>query len=93
MQLCQSFSSTNILGKLKRGAGVQVQASKGHYRVIGQGRFDPLAWPSLGQFCKDCETFNEAKELADRHGAVYYWTYIYDDDGELLYKSVNRKRN
>ena len=64
---------------------MRMQASKDHYRIIGLGRFNPLAWPSRGKFYKDCETFSEAKELADRNGEVYFWTYVYDDDGELLY--------
>ncbi len=66
---------------------MQVQAPKGQYRVIGRGRIDTLAWPSEGLFCKDCETYDEAKDLADRNGELYFWTYVYDDGGKLLYEA------
>ncbi len=29
----------------------------------------------------------EAVELADRSGELYLWTYVYDDNGELLYEA------
>jgi hypothetical protein len=66
---------------------VHVQAPKGQYRVIGRGRIDTLAWPSEGLLCKDCETFNEAKDLADRNGELYFWTYVYNDNGDVLYEA------
>lgn len=65
---------------------MQVQAPKGQFRVIGLDRIDTLASPS-GLLCKDCETLEEAVELADRSGKLYLWTYVYDDNGELLYEA------
>ena len=65
---------------------MQVQAPKGQYRVIGMGRIDTLSSPE-GPLSKDCETFDEAKDLADRSGESYFWTYVYDDSGELLYEA------
>ena len=40
-----------------------------------------------GPLWKDCETFDEAKDLADRSGESYFWTYVYDDSRELLYEA------
>ncbi|HXN23437.1 MAG TPA: hypothetical protein VOA41_11920 [Candidatus Dormibacteraeota bacterium] len=65
---------------------MQVQAPKGQYRVIGNGRIDTLSSPE-GPLWKDCETFDEAKDLADRSGESYLWIYVYDDNGELLYEA------
>ena len=65
---------------------MQVCAPKGQYRVIGQDPIDTLTSPS-GPFSKDCETLEEAVELADRSGKLYLWTYVYDDNGELLYEA------
>jgi hypothetical protein len=65
---------------------MQVQAPKGQYRVIGQGRIDTLS-SSEGPLWKDCETFDEAKDIADRSGESYFWTYVHDDSGELLYEA------
>ena len=65
---------------------MQVQAPKGQFRVIGLDPIDTLTSPS-GPFSKDCETLEEAVELADRSGELYLWTYVYDDNGELLYEA------
>lgn len=65
---------------------MQVQAPKGQFRVIGLDAIDRLTSPS-GPFSKDCETLEEAVELADRSGQLYCWTYVYDDNGELLYEA------
>ncbi len=65
---------------------MQVQAPKGQYRVIGKGHIDTLSSPE-GPLWKDCETFGEAKDLADRSGESYFWTYVYDDSGALLYEA------
>ena len=43
---------------------MQVQAPKGQYRVIGLDPIDTLTSPS-GPLWKDCETFQEARDLAD----------------------------
>jgi hypothetical protein len=65
---------------------VQVLAPKGQYRVIGQDPIDTLTWPS-GMLCKDCETFDEARDLAERNGELYLWLYVYDDNGKCLYET------
>jgi hypothetical protein len=65
---------------------MQVQAPKGQYRVIGMGRIDTLSSPE-GPLWQDCETFDEAKDLAYRSGESYFWTYVYDDTGALLYEA------
>ena len=65
---------------------MQVCAPKGQYRVIGQDPIDTLAWPS-GPLWKDCETFDEARDLAERNGEVYLWVYVYDDNGKCLYEA------
>ena len=65
---------------------MQVQAPKGQYRVIGMGRIDTLS-SQEGPLSKDCETLEEAVQLADQSGKSYFWTYVYDDNGELLYEA------
>ena len=65
---------------------MQVQAPNGQYRVIGMGRIDTLSSPE-GPLSKDCDTLDEAKDLADQSGESYLWTYVYDDNGELLYEA------
>ena len=57
---------------------MQVQAPKGQYRVIGLDRIDTLSM-AKGPLFKDCETLDEAKDLADHNRASYLWTYVYDD--------------
>ena len=64
---------------------MQTQAPEGQYRVIGLDPVDTLTWPS-GPLWKDCETFDEARDLADRNGDSYAWLYVYDDAGKLLYE-------
>jgi len=64
---------------------MQTQAPKGQYRVIGLDPVDTLTSPS-GPLWKDCETFDEARDLADRNEESYAWVYVYDDAGELLYE-------
>ena len=64
---------------------MQTQAPEGQYRVIGLDPVDTLTWPS-GPLWKDCETFDEARDLADRNEESYAWVYVYDDAGKLLYK-------
>ena len=65
---------------------MQVQAPKGQYRVIGLDPIDTLTSPS-GPLWKDCETFQEARDLADGNRDLYVWVYVYDDAGELLYET------
>jgi hypothetical protein len=43
--------------------------------------------PRKARWWKDCETFDESKDLADRSGESYFWTYVYDDSRELLYEA------
>ena len=65
---------------------MEVRAAKGQYRVIGLDPVDTLAWPN-GPLCKDCETFDEALDLADRNGESYLWIYVYDDSGKVLHEA------
>ena len=65
---------------------MQTQAPKGQYRVIGLDPIDTLTSPS-GPLWKDCETFQEARDLADGNRDLYVWVYVYDDAGELLYET------
>jgi hypothetical protein len=65
---------------------MRTQAPKGQYRVIGLDPVDTLAWPS-GPFWKDCETLDEALDLADQNRALYLWVYVYDDAGVLLHEA------
>ena len=65
---------------------MQVQASKGQYRVIGLDPIDTLTSPSEPLW-KDCETFQEARDLADGNRDLYVWVYVYDDAGELLFET------
>ena len=65
---------------------MQVQAPKGQYRVIGLDHVNTLDSPT-GPLSKDFESFDEARDLADRMTEAYLWTYVYDDAGELLYEA------
>ena len=65
---------------------MQVQAPKGQYRVIGLDHVNTLDSPS-GLLSKDFESFDEARDLADRMSEEYLWIYVYDDAGELLYEA------
>ena len=65
---------------------MQVQAPKGQYRVIGLDHIDTLESPS-GPLSKDFETFDEARDLADRMSEEYVWIYVYDDAGEVLHEA------
>ena len=47
---------------------------------------DTLTWPS-GPLSKDCETFDEALDLAASNYALYTWIYIYNDTGEILHEA------
>jgi len=69
---------------------MQVQAPKGQYRVIGLDPIDTLTSPS-GPLWKDCETFQEARDLADGNRDLYVRVYVYDDAGELLYERLVRR--
>ncbi len=65
---------------------MQVQAPKGQYRVIGLDRVNTIDSPS-GLLSKDFESFDEARDLADRMSEEYLWIYVYDDAGEVLYEA------
>ena len=52
---------------------MQTRAPKGQYRVIGLDPIDTLTWPS-GPLWKDCETLDQALDLADHHRALYLWS-------------------
>ena len=62
---------------------MEVRALKGQYRVIGLDSVDTLTWPS-GPLWKDCETFDEALDLAASNNELYLRIYIYNDNGEIL---------
>ena len=64
---------------------MEERAPKGQYRVIGLDPVDTLAWPS-GPLWKDCETFDEALDLAERNEELYLRVYVYNDIGELLHE-------
>lgn len=66
---------------------MQVQAPKGQYRVIGRGRIDTLDFPGEGLLCKDYESFDEARAWADGLTQLYFWTYVYDENGQLLHEA------
>jgi hypothetical protein len=65
---------------------MQTRAPKGQYRVTGLDPIDTLTWPS-GPLWKDCETLDEALDLADHNRALYLWVYVYDDAGVLLHET------
>ena len=67
------------------------QAPRGMYRVIGLAPIDTLTWPS-GPLWKDCETLDEARDLADCNGDLYAWVYVYNDAGEILYESGSERQ-
>ena len=66
---------------------MQVEAPKGQYRVIGRGRIDTMDFPGEGLFSKDYESFDEARAWADGLTQLYFWTYVYDDNGQLLHEA------
>ena len=70
---------------------MQTQAPKGQYRVIGLDPVDTLTWPS-GPLWKDCETLDDARDLAERNEDSYAWVYIFDDTGERLYEGGCHKQ-
>ena len=65
---------------------MQVLAPKGQYRVIGLDHVNTLDSPT-GPLSKDFESFDEARDLADRMSEEYVWIYVYDDAGEVLYEA------
>jgi len=65
---------------------MEVRAPKGQYRVIGLDPVDTLTWPS-GPLWKDCETFDEALNLAASNDELYLRIYIYNDNGEIQHES------
>jgi len=73
---------------------VQTKAPSGRYRVIGLSPTDTLTWPS-GPLWKDCETLDEARDLADRNGDLYLWsTYtLYEAGSEAQQRGRIEKPN
>jgi hypothetical protein len=65
---------------------MEVRAPKGQYRVIGLDPVDTLTWPS-GPLWKDCETFDEALDLAASNDGLYLWIDVYNDNGEILHEA------
>jgi hypothetical protein len=52
-------------------------------------RLDPLdtLTSASGPLWKDCDTFEEARDLADRNRECYLCFYVCDDAGELLHEA------
>ena len=65
---------------------MEVRAPRGQYRVIGLDPVDTLMSPS-GPLWEDCDTLDEALDLADRNNELYLRIYIYDDTGEVLHEA------
>ena len=40
-----------------------------------------------GPLRKDCETFDEALDLAASNDELYLWIYVYNDNGEILHEA------
>ncbi len=65
---------------------MEARAPKGQYRLIGLDPVDTLTSPS-GPLWKDCETFDEALDLAASNDELYFRIYIYNDNGEILHEA------
>jgi hypothetical protein len=65
---------------------MEVRAPKGQYRVIGLDPVDTLT-SSSGPLWKDCETLDEALDLAASNDELYLRIYIYNDTGEVLHEA------
>jgi hypothetical protein len=65
---------------------MELRAPKGQYRVIGLDPVDSLTSPS-GPLWKDCESFDEALDLAAGNDELYLRIYIYNDSGEVLHEA------
>ena len=65
---------------------MDVRAPKGQYRIIGLDPVDTLTSPS-GPLCKDCETLDDALNLAASNDELYLRIYIYNDTGEILHEA------
>ena len=65
---------------------MEVRAPKGQYRVIGLDPVDSLMSPS-GPLWKDCDTFDEALDLAASNDESYLRIYIYNESGEVLHEA------
>jgi hypothetical protein len=40
-----------------------------------------------GPLSQDCETFDEALDLAASNDELYLWIYVYNDNGEILHEA------
>ena len=65
---------------------MEERAPKGQYRVIGLDRVDTLTWPS-GPLWKDCQSLDEALNVAASNDELYLRIYIYNDTGEVLHEA------
>ena len=73
---------------------MHVQAQKGQYRVIGRGRIDTMDFPSeVFLLCQDYESLDEARAWADGLTQLYFWTYVYDDNGQLLHEASSHQEH
>jgi hypothetical protein len=82
-----------IQGHDKLGGIMQVHAPQGRYRVIGRGRIDTMDFPGEAcLFCKDV-SLDEARAWADGLTQLYFWTYVYDDNGQLLHEASSYQKH
>lgn len=65
---------------------MEERAPKGQYRVIGLDPVDTLTWPS-GPLWKDCQSLDEALNVAASNDELYLRIYIYNDTGEVLHEA------
>jgi hypothetical protein len=65
---------------------MDARAPKGQYRIIALDPVDTLTSPS-GPLCKDCETLDEALDVAASNNELFLRIYIYNDTGEVLHEA------
>ena len=65
---------------------MEVRAPKGQYRIIGLDPVDTLTSAS-GPLFKDCETLDDALDLAASNDELYLRIYIYNDTGEIVHEA------
>lgn len=64
----------------EKDGGFSSFAPKGKFRVVGVDTFDGGDWVE-----GDCDTLEEAIELANKTGGTMLKTHVYDDKGKSLY--------
>lgn len=63
-------------------AGVELQAPKGKFRVVGVDTFDGTDWVE-----GDFKTKQEAFDVANQKGGEMLKTHVYDDKGNHLHEA------